>query len=138
MRLSEAILLGRVLVPRMRAGSLHSCALGMAARAVGIKVRETLDCYQEIEAKWPWLLNIASCPVVTCVQYGYSSKATDVIWHFFDTHVIHEGASVEELVDYVRRIEPEPSEQYTKPEPTPSQAMRNIVAALFDDDQDDE
>lgn len=100
MRLSEAILLGRVTVTP-RSGQLASCALGMAANARGIDAD-----YQKINREWPWL---AKRLVLPCECFCAGEGMLQIA-HLFDSHVMSPYAkptlTLEQLVDWVRSVEP--------------------------------
>lgn len=136
MKLSEAILLGRVTIPQMRAMALSSCALGMAANAVGCEHQ-----YSSIEAQWPWLKKRVDAP---CKHAVIIPKATLLIAHLFDTHVMDDcDMTFEQLVDYVRLIEPaeeidpELAEQYRAEEEAAAEEGAEIEASGYRDPASD-
>ncbi len=104
MRLSEAILLGRVTMHKTFPGHLDGCALGMAANARGI-----LRDYLTISTEWPWL-NERRRPPCGCnlsANEGTFLTTTRCITHLFDSHVVRNFSwTFEQLVDWVRSVEP--------------------------------
>lgn len=132
MKLSEAILLGRITIPQMRADDLTSCALGMASNAVGC-----VPIYSAIKDQWPWLRMPIDVP---CKHNVHIPNAMLLIAHLFDTHVMDEGdMTLEKLVDYVRSIEPaeeidpELSEQYRAEEEAAAEEGALIEASGYQD-----
>lgn len=100
MRLSDAIALGRVTVTKLVASWLDGCALGMAANAVGCERN-----YIDINKVWPWLYNGGDFQCPKC--HRLPDCGMNTIAHFFDTHVMNsKNATIEELCDWVRSIEP--------------------------------
>jgi hypothetical protein len=104
MKLSEAMMLGSTLV-KMRAGDWNNCALGVAAQAAGISAQGRSG---PIYRKWPWLeIRVEAseffhashilCPILWITE----------IWARFDKLVVCGEMTFEQLVDYVRSIEPE-------------------------------
>lgn len=94
MRLSVAMMLGSTTC-KMVPGKWSSCALGAAANAVGIadNARRPYAIYDQ----WPWLRYPS--------PRGHSFGAE--IYSRFDADVCRGGMTFEELVDYVRSIEPD-------------------------------
>jgi hypothetical protein len=106
MRLSEAIALGRVTIDHPRAFDLEGCAFGMALNAVGCP-----KFYENIHEQWPWVETEfkKNCPV--CNRKLSSNLIRRMITHVFDYHVIVEKDwNLEQLIDWVRSIEPEETE----------------------------
>lgn len=116
MKLSEAMMLGSVTC-EMKAADLNVCALGAAANAVGLPKKE--DCYfgnrlHVISNRWPWIRETSNG------KHGHSdeyvsrfggnpreSSWAEQIFYRFDRSVVWERSmSLEQLVDYVRSIEP--------------------------------
>lgn len=90
MRLSEAMMLGSTMC-KMEEGNWDSCALGSAANAIGLEKKHNTDeRIDEIYSAWPWL------------RGGQISG----IWVRFDHCVVPGLMTLEQLVDYVRSIEP--------------------------------
>lgn len=87
MKLSEAIVLGSVLV-EMKPGCWSTCALGGAARAVGIPPTP-----ESVLDQWPWL-------------EPYAEAALTQIVTWFDDWVCEGEMTLDELADIVRRMEP--------------------------------
>lgn len=124
MRLSEAIMLGSTTV-QMVATDWNSCALGAAANAIGLpkqithfkKVNnhiqpETLNPRNiAIRKVWPWLGENSS--PINLVQFEDTTlhivRTTWMvqIWARFDYGVVEGKMTLEELVDYVRSVEPD-------------------------------
>lgn len=99
MRLSEAINLGSTTV-KMEPANISCCALGAACNAVGIS--DDADRYSAMRARWPWL---NSGGYVTAD--GYSCRAATAIYTRFDENVCGGEMTLEQLIDYVRSIEPD-------------------------------
>jgi hypothetical protein len=104
MRLSEAIALGSLTMEKWKAHDLDHCALGMAANAVGCQRQ-----YERIVDKWPWVGQWRGiCPILGCVAgnvYG-THPMICIIPHIFDEHVMAGNFTMEQLIDFVRSIEP--------------------------------
>jgi hypothetical protein len=110
MRLSDAMMLGSTTC-KMVAAEINTCALGAALNAMGFPNIDKKDLsqvrYDELRRLWPWLAN---------EEYedrdGYSSTGLRAVYSRFDFLVCAGKMTFEELVDYVRSIEPpEPEEQ---------------------------
>jgi len=93
MKLSEAMMLGSTTC-KMLPADINSCALGCAGNAVGIPLCVAREGgwqrLQAIQDRWPWL----------------SDSLSEVIWTLFDNHVCCGEMTLEQLVDYVRSVEP--------------------------------
>ena len=105
MKLSEAMLLGSATC-KMVAGDWNSCALGAAGNAVGIpQFDNILARALWIQDTWPWLRNISR------VQEYKGAELTinycEEIWTRFDNEVVGGAMTLEQLVDYVKSIEPQ-------------------------------
>lgn len=102
MRLSEAMLLGSTTC-KMVPGDWNSCALGCAGNAVGlapgVKAKGE-DRAKLIHAVWPWL---ADSPNLM----SSGEEIVGLIWQQFDYDVCGGTMTLEQLVDYVRSIEPD-------------------------------
>jgi hypothetical protein len=118
MKLSDAMMLGSVTV-KMEAGDWNSCALGAAANAVGIPKEvppikcPLMGCVVEIHGvnraeaiygRWPWLQEITD--YVPQTDFDSEEDFMDQIYGFFDDHVCEGKMTFEQLVDYVRSVEP--------------------------------
>jgi hypothetical protein len=91
MRLSEAMILGSTIV-KLQAGCWTTCAIGAAAKAVGIKA-DRIGHVEGILDEWPWLEannEAALCEIAT----------------LFDQRVCRGEMTFDELCAYVRQIEP--------------------------------
>jgi hypothetical protein len=103
-------MLGSVLV-EMEPGNWNTCALGVAGSAAGIRVyingwnedgerEEVEDREKAICLQWPWLND-------KCFdEDGDSSPFQNEIFNRFDDLVCIGAMTFEQLVDYVRCIEP--------------------------------
>lgn len=99
MKLSEAMMLGSATC-KMVAGDWNSCALGAAANAIGIpqsKVLFGVGRGHAIRAAWPWL---------ETRQPSELLSISEIVFRF-DNEVCEGKMTFEQLVDYVRSIEPE-------------------------------
>ena len=110
MKLSEAILLGDSLAKRqagtwMNATGTAGCALGRAALAVGVRQPKSWV----IEDLWPWIRK---------------DRQMIKIIIMFDKEVCRGTKTIEELVDYVRSVEPA-----EKPEVAPMPSSKTKVMA---------
>lgn len=98
MKLSDAIMMGSML-GRMESSDINTCALGVAATAVGIPLQKALvipdviDRYRAIADRWPWLSS------------NNSEKMNDIM-ELFDNNVSTGHMTLDQLVDHVRSIEP--------------------------------
>lgn len=100
MRLSEAAMLGTTL--EMKFGVWNHCLLGNAATAVGIPTWGNLGNgrYRRICEEWPWLLKL---------EHGdYGATFGYRIWQRFDHEVAEGKITVEQLIDWIREVEPKP------------------------------
>jgi hypothetical protein len=102
MKLSEAMMLGSATC-KMYPGNWNSCALGAAANAVGIPAKYANDpgpprCVSILNY-WPWL--------DTSHDYPGSPPWGGIIASRFDYQVCRGTMTYEQLVDYVRAVEPE-------------------------------
>ena len=100
MRLSEAIALGRVTIEKPEAGNFSTCAMGMAANAVGM-----VHDYKAVLQRWPWLWRDTLCPVNWCCEEPTS--AIHSLTHQFDYFVmLTKSMTLDQLIDWVRSVEP--------------------------------
>lgn len=106
MRLSDAIALGRVLMPKMKRGTLEGCALGMGLLAVG---RSTFsECaydgenYVGLLQEWPWL-----SAELSSMDDRYKTTMPFFLGGMFDEDVMNnKSMTLDQFIDYVRSIEP--------------------------------
>lgn len=108
MRLSTAMMLGASTC-KMIPGDINSCALGAALNAVGAaRVDGIFDMSRVVESKrlWPWLTEI--CP---CCSFAYGSHIAIT----FNTKVCKGEMTFEQLVDWVRSVEPDEPIETTEP-----------------------
>lgn len=117
MRLSEAIAVGRTLVAncvpggstRKNAQPGDGCVLDMAALAMGRRN------WEEARDVWPWLEQLN----------GKTHKSyEEEIYQRFDFDVMRKGMTLEQLIDYVRSVEP--AEEF----PTPTEAVAIAADAV--------
>lgn len=82
--------------------NINSCAFGAALNAMGVE-REApgngVSRYWELKQIWPWLCDPAGGPALSVQACG--------IYQRFDWNVCRGEMTLEELVDYVRSIEPD-------------------------------
>lgn len=126
MRLSEAIVRGRVfLAPTpgrfVDDAGTSGCVMGMAA--VGVDAPVVLDAASSlknvvasevIRMRWPWLLRFHRYQLLCGCKIpnrrfgltGWRYRALDIIIHTFDEHVADSQAGIQQLIDWVRRVEP--------------------------------
>lgn len=116
MRLSDAIAMGRVTVEEMQAADITKCALGMACNAVGLDPKMTGEDYEGVKAVWPWLSTIVTAP------NGAPNYAITIIWRLFDGRVMAGRMTLDQLIDWVRSVEPS--------EPEPQQEVVPELAAV--------
>jgi hypothetical protein len=99
MRLSEAALLGRT-ITNIQACNIDRCFLGAALNAMGLPDSRSLGrChlrYLAAETLWPW---------ITCVGEGGYLYENNII-DKFDESVSRNEMTYEQLVDWVRSVEP--------------------------------
>lgn len=99
MKLSEAIMLGSVTC-KMEPGNMNSCAFGAALNAVGVPQESWAAMrYTPLVKMWPWLR-----------LHGGTIQLSDLgetIYRKFDLEVCTGSMTLEQLVDYVRSIEPD-------------------------------
>lgn len=91
MRLSEAMMLGSTTC-KMVPGDWDSCALGCAGNAIGLpSMRKTGMRIHHIVEAWPWLQR---------------NRSGGIIADKFDNQVCRGLMTLEQLVDWVRFVEP--------------------------------
>lgn len=100
MRLSMAMMLGSTTC-KMEAGNINTCAMGAALNAMGVRPCARHGCdWHRVEMMcelWPWLAG----------NRGWiAPQATNIIQRF-DYQVCEGLMTLEQLVDYVRSIEPD-------------------------------
>ena len=125
MRLSDAIALGRMIL-RPLGGTFNDgkgggCALGMAYMAAGLDPYKELFSAMQCEPGWKWIENTLF--VLPCGCTGYNKLyALSTIVHLFDIHVMHLGDwTLDQLIDWVRSVEPPEAITDTKEEPWETQ-----------------
>lgn len=107
MRLSDAIGLGRTLVRVHRAGDIRGCALGMSFLAIGGNPADVGPNFESIKAEWPWLKERRFDPL-----YSPNNSSANFIaycksvWLRFDDLVMGGGMTLDQLIDWVRSVEP--------------------------------
>jgi hypothetical protein len=132
-KLADAILLGSTIlkpVPGviLNGDATEGCALGMAYRAIG---KTSFWIVQDdFLPEWQWALHKRSVAPCGCPARAYGS--TKVVWlitHVFNEHVMgDETMSLEQLVDWVRSLEPESANLPTaNPE---TQYQGDIITAM--------
>lgn len=124
MKLSEAIMLGRHLIPAMKEVDTATCAIGAAMKANGLIVLGGKETHRDMDvfvSIYPWLCNLTSqCP--RCPQLLYAEQ---IIWHPFDAHVmVFQDMTYEQLGDFIASIEPK-----ELPE-TAAQEQTEVIQAL--------
>lgn len=102
MKLSEAIMLGSTTC-RLEPMNLNHCALGCAANAMGMPKHEPFtkrawDRVNAIHKEWPWIIR---SPGGVREEYGFQ------ITRMFDGEVCLGFKTLEQLVDWVRSVEPD-------------------------------
>jgi hypothetical protein len=123
MRLSDAIAMGRMLVPEQRRFVLGGCAFGMALKACGAEL-----LYEEVKRLWPWTAEKQEIePPCGCVaSFVYpAADASAAIFHLFDNHVrgnpnIFRPWTLDQLIDWVRSVEPAEDEDVAPVVESPS------------------
>jgi len=102
MKLSDAMVLGTTTC-KMKAGDINSCAIGAACNAVGMKEQgdwrgvDGFSRYRESRLVWPWLNSPSPS------RYGDAMRN---IYLLFDLEVCEGTMTFEELIQYVRSVEP--------------------------------
>jgi hypothetical protein len=120
MRLSDAIATGRVTIEKLEAGLLKSCVLGMALNAIGRSdaTDESVPCkvsgYAVIQATWPWTSTRIRHPLWGHYEYAYA-----LIYQLFDDFVMKRRMTLDELIDWVRSVEP------AEPEPAVAESLQS-------------
>lgn len=109
MKLSEAMMLGSVTC-KMERGNWEACGLGCAGNALGIAAGDGSNSFgnprvQAIFQQWPWL-RPASVFGNACLETESLPYFGGKIARLFDEEVATGKMSLEQLVDYVRSIEP--------------------------------
>lgn len=100
MKLSEAMMLGAATM-KMERFRIESCAIGAAANALSLVAYDgTFARLHAIFYTWPWLAG----PMLRGCRFP-SQECTRII-RTFDNDVCDGSMTFEQLVDYVRSIEP--------------------------------
>jgi hypothetical protein len=136
LRLSEAILAGSTLVKAKSGAEAYpdgsGCARGMALEAVGKRqICVEFATFQEtryltyalqsenFEEVWPWTKIVMVVPFCKCLWWclcdeSHKISVSAMIQHIFDWHVMDrlDGRvwTLEQLVDWVRSVEPQEEE----------------------------
>jgi len=108
MRLSEAIALGRVLITKPDPGNYCGCAIAMALAAKGMQFEFSHDAYDAATREWPWITEKLkhNYPLnFTYIQLPALQTYEAVISRAF-SQVIFKNATMEQLIDWVRSVEP--------------------------------
>ena len=159
MKLSDAILLGSTLLAP-QAGRQYSaetqsgCALGMAAIATGCTYRKVAAMPTSdrrtlgVEQVWgKWTLDLVRRPCKCFFLFvPRKMRVKDVIAHLFDHHVVNKkNWTLEQLVDWVRTVEPAEAAQprrepprleivWRRPRPEPwRESARSLDIKDFED-----
>lgn len=127
-RLSDAIALGRKVVEPAKGLILSTdgkrgCALGMGFVGAGLSYSGSqVNCYLDIKEKWDWLcLHTNKWP---CFCNRGLTVYMDLIAHIFDNHVrSRQDWTLDQLIDYVRSIEPPESESAAPVVETPTEKV---------------
>jgi hypothetical protein len=97
------------------------CVMGMAAVGVDAPVvlsaassLKNVVASEVIRMRWPWLLRFHRYQLLCGCKIpnrrfgltGWRYRALDVIIHTFDEHVAGSQAGIEQLIEWVRRVEP--------------------------------
>lgn len=100
MKLSEAMMLGSCLV-KMEPMNMASCAYGVALKSIGLNGEDggIGPRYDLLIQSWPWLNNGDG------TGWNLSDTACS-IYEMFDYDVCGSKITFEELIDYVRSVEP--------------------------------
>ena len=126
MRLSEAIIRGRVLLTPSPGRFVDDtgtsgCVMGMAAIGADAPVvlsaassLKNVVASEVIRQSWPWLLRFRRYELLCGCKIpnrrlgltGWRYRALDVIIHTFDEHIGDSQTGIEELIEWVRRVEP--------------------------------
>lgn len=123
MRLSEAIRLGSLIVPEPIVGDISACAITMALKAVNRYRTGFMLPYLDLHEEWPWLLSVVAhsidCPHPVCTvklpvelfgPNGWVDRSSSLVFHAFDAHVCRGTMTIEQLSDFIDRIDPTPRE----------------------------
>src|SRR5690349_9489718 len=113
MKLSEAMMLGSVTC-EMKPADFDTCALGAAGNAVGIPRKDKCHGFRltAISNYWPWIaVSSKGCDghskdFVSMFSNGESTWAEQIFYRFDRSVVREKTMTLEQLVDYVRSIEP--------------------------------
>lgn len=110
MKLSDAIFMGRHLVKPIGGSDCErdggGCALTMAMLSVGGTSCLPNSLWVDVDRYWTWLGNKAKSDKCSFCGRDIFSEFKFVIAHIFDRHVMGGEMTLEQLVDYVRSIEP--------------------------------
>lgn len=116
MRLSDAIMLGRMLLkpaPYTTIFEGEGCALGMAFATLGCSTHEQAMAKCKTDAaNWKWIAQKCALPC-DCTSDGFPKKHPKTgtyqcaIAHLFNEHVCgDEDWTLDQLIDWVRSVEP--------------------------------
>jgi hypothetical protein len=127
MKLSDAIMLGRILIEYPDTGSYCGCAIGMGLAALGYKYDtktllsrganlnevRSIIALQDAVHEWPWLNRLCRGEEPSWYTGHYGRHIYDVISEGFLRLKTRQLISLETLVDWIRSVEPEESENDT-------------------------
>ncbi len=124
MRLSEEIRLGSLLVQEPTAWDVRACAIGMANLSVGYVANGKYDsnAYGQILNRHRWTGDsVFPCPLgCERKEAPLSCSGMSMVHHLFDGHVMQAEMTIEQLVDWVRSVEP----------PDPSELLKEVDEAV--------
>ncbi len=113
MLLSEAILKGRVFIKEPNATDYCRCAIGMATAALkGYElggINPSWDPLMLAFKTWPWIVLPFPVPEMAELPDGMRSAEQIISAAFFN--VMRGGITLEQLVDWVRSVEPAEREE---------------------------
>lgn len=129
MRFSDAIALGRTMIqpcPLAVFGDRNNgCAQGMAIAAVGGYDRWTAG-YTSRDF-WPWTIKHEEIPCACQSRGGYGENTLGVVAHLFDKHVFGDKTwTLDQLIDWVRSIEPPEPEEALAVSTQPDRALEHV------------
>jgi hypothetical protein len=133
MKLSDAIVRGRVFLAPMPGRFVDDtgtsgCIMGMAAMGADAPVvlsaassLKNVVASEVIRMRWPWLLRFRRYQLLCACKIpnrrfgltGWRYRALDIIIHTFDEHIANSQSGMEQLIEWVRRVEPRDPLQQT-------------------------
>lgn len=107
MRLSEAMMLGGI-ANTIDCDCWDGCLLGVSVKALGANQNKF---NREAQTRWPWIEDKFAEPKIMADWYGDGHETASVILSNLAVMVVAGRVTLEQVVDWVRSVEPAESDQ---------------------------